>query len=158
MCTTLFKDFYGIITSEGDKMRMKVGVEGFTFDSAHYTKGSSEKCLNLHGHTFRLDVEIEGEIDPQTGMVIDFALVKKMVKEVLADYDHKIISPQKDSDNIILSGPFHKCIKTLEYPEATTEYIALDIAKRLYEKFRRNIRVKLYEGKRNYVTVEYQGR
>jgi len=138
-------------------MRMKVGVEGFTFDSTHYTRGSSEKCLNLHGHTFQLDVEIEGEIDPRTGMVIDFTDVKNTVKEILEDYDHKIIIPQKDSGNIILSGPFHRYIKTIDYPEATTEYIALDIARRLYEKFKMKLRVKLYEGKRNYVIVEYPG-
>jgi len=136
---------------------MKVGVEGLTFDSAHYTKGSSDKCLNLHGHTFRLEVEVEGEIDPETGMIIDFALLKKAVKEILVDYDHKVIVPQKDGDKITFSGPFHKSIKTLEYPEATTEYIALDIAKRLYEKLRMNVRVKLYEGNRNYVIIEYPG-
>ena len=153
----LFKDFYGIISSEGDEMRMKVGVEGFTFDSAHYTKGSSEMCLNLHGHTFRLDVEIEGEIDPQTGMIMDFALVKNAVKEILADYDHKVIVPQKDSDDVVLSGPFHDRVRTIDYPEATTEYLALDIAKRLYERFRKNVRIKLYEGNRNYVIIEYQG-
>jgi len=136
---------------------MKVGVEGFTFDSAHYTKGSSEKCLNLHGHTFRLEVEVEGEIDPETGMIIDFALLKNAVQEILADYDHRVIVPKKDIDKIVLSGPFHKCIKTIEYPQATTEYIALDIAKRLYEKLRMNVRVKLYEGNRNYVIIEYPG-
>jgi len=150
----LFKDFYGINTSEGDEMRMKVGVEGFTFDSAHYTKGSSEACLNLHGHTFRLDVEIEGEIDPHTGMIIDFTLVKNAVKEILADYDHKVIIPSKDTGDVVLSGPFHKCIKAIDYPEATTEYIALDIAKRLHEKFKMKMRIKLYEGKRNYVIIE----
>ena len=136
---------------------MKVGVEGFTFDSAHYTKGSSDKCLNLHGHTFRLEVEVEGEIDPETGMIIDFALLKNAVQEILADYDHRVIVPKKDIDKIVLSGPFHKCIKTIEYPQATTEYIALDIAKRLYEKLRMNVRVKLYEGNRNYVIIEYPG-
>jgi len=136
---------------------MKVGVEGFTFDSSHYTKGSSEKCLNLHGHTFRLDVEIEGEIDPQTGMIIDFTILKNAVKEILSDYDHKLVIPKKDEDNIILSGPFHKSIKTIDYPEATTEYLALDIAKRLYERFKMNVKIKLYEGKQNYIALEYQG-
>jgi len=139
-------------------MRMKVGVKGFTFDSTHYTKGSSEKCLNLHGHTFQLDVEIEGEIDPQTGMVIDFTHVKNIVKEILEDYDHKIIIPQKDCDNIVLSGPFRECFKAINYPEATTEYIALDIARKLYEKFKMKLRVKLYEGKQSYVIVEYEGK
>jgi 6-pyruvoyltetrahydropterin/6-carboxytetrahydropterin synthase len=136
-------------------MRMKVGVEGFTFDSAHYTKGSSEKCMNLHGHTFRLDVEVEGEIDPQTGMIMDFGLVKSVTKKVLEDYDHKVIVSKKDSERLALSGPFRGCIKTIDYPEATTEYLALDIAKKLHEKFKAKVRIKLYEGNRSYVIVEY---
>lgn len=138
-------------------MRMKVGVKGFTFDSAHYTKGSSEKCMNLHGHTFRLDVEIEGEVNPETGMVMDFGLVKKVTREVLEDYDHKVIVPKKDSERLTISGPFRGCVKTIDYPEATTEYLALDIARRLHKKFNSKVNVKLYEGDRSYVIVEYQG-
>ena len=136
---------------------MKIGVEGFTFDSAHYTGGSKSKCLNLHGHTFRLDVEVEGEVNPQTGMVIDFSLLKEAVKRVIADYDHRVILPKKDSEKIVLSGPFNNRVKVIEYPEATTEYIALDIAKRLHEILKMKVKVKLYEGSRNYVVVEYQG-
>ena len=135
--------------------RMKVGVEGFTFDSAHYTRGSSDDCLNLHGHTFRLDVEVEGEINTDTGMVMDFILLKKVVSDVLREYDHKVIIPKRDADKLILSGPFRNRVKTINYPEATTEYLALDIARRLHEKFKMNVKVKLYEGKRNYVIVEY---
>ncbi len=134
-----------------------VGVRGFTFDSAHYTKGITEKCLNLHGHTFRLDVETEGEVDPETGMVIDFLVLKKIVREVLAEYDHKIIVPRKDLEKIVLQGPFNREIKVIEYPEATTEYIALDIARKIYEKLGMTIRVKLFEGEKNYVIVEYSG-
>ncbi|KYH42043.1 MAG: 6-pyruvoyl tetrahydropterin synthase [Candidatus Bathyarchaeota archaeon B63] len=136
-------------------MRMKVGVEGFTFDSAHYTKGSSEKCMNLHGHTFRLDVEVEGNVDPQTGMVIDFGLVKSVTMEVLEDYDHKVIIPKRESEGLVLSGPFLGRVKTIDYPEATTEYLALDIARKLHERLDAKVRVKLYEGNRSYVIVEY---
>ncbi|KYH39431.1 MAG: 6-pyruvoyl tetrahydropterin synthase [Candidatus Bathyarchaeota archaeon B26-1] len=136
---------------------MRVGVEGFTFNSAHYTKGSSERCLNIHGHTFSLCVEVEGEVDAETGMVIDFDLLKKAVRDVIDEYDHKVIVPRRDADKIVLSGPFHKSVKTINYPEATTEYLALDIAKRLYEKLDMKVRVKLFEGERNYVVVEHGG-
>ena len=134
---------------------MKIGIEGFTFDSGHYTRGSSGKCLNLHGHTFRLDVEVEGEIDPKSGMVIDFILLKRIVNRVLEDYDHKIIVPKQDCNSINFSGPFKVDVKVIDYPEATTEYIALDIAKNLHERLGVKVRVKLYEGVRSYVIAEY---
>ena len=84
---------------------MKIGVEGFTFDSAHYTGGSKSKCLNLHGHTFRLDVEVEGEVNPQTGMVIDFSLLKDVVKRVIADYDHRVIPRRKTVKILFFQAP-----------------------------------------------------
>ena len=135
--------------------KLTIGVEGLTFDAAHYTKGVSDKCLNIHGHTFRVDVEVEGEVTPDTGMVIDFDIVKKAVSEVIKEFDHKLIIPAKDYDKITLKGPFNKGIKVIEYSEATTEYIALEIAKELYGKLRMPVKVKVYEGRRNYVIAEW---
>ncbi|HIE14221.1 TPA: 6-pyruvoyl tetrahydropterin synthase family protein [Candidatus Bathyarchaeota archaeon] len=134
---------------------MRVGVKGFTFDSAHYTRGSSQTCLSLHGHTFTLDVEIEGEVDAKTGMVLDFTVLKKIVKKVLKKYDHKLIVPKKDLDKLVLSGPFLKNVKAIEFPEATTEYLALEIVKDLHEKLKMKVKVRLYEGVQNYVEAEY---
>lgn len=142
---------------EKNRVKMVVGVKGFSFDSSHYTRGVDSKCMNLHGHTFRLDVEVYGEVDPETGMVIDFNIVKNVVKEVISEYDHMIIVPKKDLDKIDLRGPFNKGIKVIDYPEATTEYIALDIARRIYEKLGMPVKVRLFEGERNYVVVEWSG-
>ena len=89
-------------------------------------------------------------------MVIDFDIVKKAVSEVIKEFDHKLIIPAKDHDKIMLKGPFNKGIKVIEYSEATTEYIALEIAKELYGKLRMPVKVKVYEGKRNYVIAEWR--
>jgi len=136
--------------------KLTIGVEGFTFDAAHYTKGASDKCLNIHGHTFRVDVEVEGEVAPETGMVIDFDVIKNTVKNVIKEFDHKLIVPIKDVNKIVLEGPFAKDIKVINYPEATTEYIALEIARKLYEILKMPVKVKVYEGKRNYVIAEWR--
>jgi len=132
-----------------------VGVEGLDFDAAHYTGGSEGKCGNLHGHTFRVDVEVYGEIDRKTGMVIDFLVLKRIVKRIISEYDHRVIVPRKDLDRIRIDGPFNVEFKVIDYPEATTEYIALDIAKRIYEELGLPVKVKLYEGSRNYVVVKW---
>lgn len=136
--------------------KLKIGIENFTFDASHYTKGISEKCLNIHGHTFRVNVEIEGNIDPSTGMIIDFGIIKKVVKEILDDFDHKLIVPQKDLGKIRLEGPFRKDIKVIKYPEATTEYIALAIGEELFKKLRMPVKVKVYEGFKNYALAEFK--
>jgi 6-pyruvoyltetrahydropterin/6-carboxytetrahydropterin synthase len=132
-----------------------VGVEGFSFDAAHYTRYSTEKCLNLHGHTYRVNVRVEGVINEKTGMVIDFLVLKKIVKEVIDGYDHKIIIPRRDAGRIRIEGPFNVVYKIIDYPEATTEYIALSIAREVYEKLHLPVTIELYEGLRNHVIVHY---
>ncbi|RLG83829.1 MAG: 6-carboxytetrahydropterin synthase [Thermoprotei archaeon] len=136
-------------------MKAIIGIKDLDFDAAHYTGGIESKCKNLHGHTFRVEVEVYGEIEPKSGMVIDFLLLKRIVKDILSDYDHKIIVPKKDLDKIRIEGPFNIEFKAIEYPEATTEYIALDIARRIYDKIGTPVIVKLYEGLRNYVVVKW---
>jgi 6-pyruvoyltetrahydropterin/6-carboxytetrahydropterin synthase len=134
-----------------------VGIRGFSFDASHYTPGSSEKCYRLHGHTYNLEVEVYGEINESNGMVIDFLILKKVVKEVIEEYDHKIIVPHKDLGKIHIEGPFKTEYKVIEYPYATTEYLALDIARKIYERIKLPVRVKLFEGDKNYVFVEWSG-
>ena len=51
-----------------------------------------EKCNNPHGHghTYELEVTVEGEIDPETGYVMDFAKLKRTVREqVIARLDRR---------------------------------------------------------------------
>ena len=64
---------------------MKLGVIEY-IDCAHYLPGHA-KCGTLHGHTYRVEVTIEGE--NKTGMVIDFGDLKGQLREVLATYDHR---------------------------------------------------------------------
>lgn len=61
----------------------------FTFDSAHRLSWHKGKCSNLHGHTYKLEVTVEGLLD-ENGIVIDFGDLKKIVKkEILDKYDHQ---------------------------------------------------------------------
>ncbi len=45
--------------------------------------------VRQHGHNYRLDVSIEGPIDPQTGMILNLTEVKHLVGRVLERYDHR---------------------------------------------------------------------
>ena len=66
---------------------MKISKE-FTFDAAHYLTKYHGKCENLHGHTYRLRVTVEGDLGEED-MVMDFADLKGLVKEkVLGELDH----------------------------------------------------------------------
>ncbi|HHN74879.1 MAG TPA: 6-carboxytetrahydropterin synthase QueD [Acidobacteria bacterium] len=63
----------------------------YLFEASHQLPRHPGKCRRLHGHSYRLVVEVEGEIDPVQGMVIDFfdldAIVERRVLERL-DHHH----------------------------------------------------------------------
>ncbi|MBE9391698.1 6-carboxytetrahydropterin synthase [Fervidicoccus fontis] len=140
--------------SLGRVNKIQVGVENISFDASHYTKSADGKCENLHGHTFILSVEYEGNFNQESGMVFDFIELKKIIKDVIKDYDHKLILPAKDKENTRIEGEFSLSVKYLDYPAATTEYIALSIFHDIAEKLKGRIKIKLYEGMNNYVVIE----
>ena len=66
----------------------------FTFDSAHFLPFVPEghKCKNMHGHTYHLTAYFEGPLDKEIGWVIDFADIKKVIKPIVAELDHKVLN------------------------------------------------------------------
>ncbi len=50
------------------------------------------KCKNIHGHTYRLRVWLKGKPDPKYGWIIDFAELKKIIKPVVTQLDHKLMN------------------------------------------------------------------
>lgn len=56
------------------------------FDAAHFLPWHEGKCKNLHGHRWEVEVEIEAQELSDNGIVIDFAIVKGALKEVLPDH------------------------------------------------------------------------
>ena len=72
-----------------DRRRMRLDVE-FHFAAAHRLPRYDGPCFRLHGHNYKFFVALEGEVDPRSGMIIDFGLVKAAVQEeVLARVDHR---------------------------------------------------------------------
>lgn len=66
-------------------------VKTFRFDAAHNLSCAPEghKCRNLHGHGYRVDVHVAGEVNPQTGWVMDFADLKRVVQPLIDSLDHQ---------------------------------------------------------------------
>ena len=64
---------------------MRLGITD-NVDCAHFPPGHA-KCGQLHGHTYKIEVVIEGEA--RDGMIVDFADLKAQTRAVLAQYDHR---------------------------------------------------------------------
>ena len=73
----------------------------FTFEAAHRLPHVPEghKCSRLHGHSFRVEVRVRGDIDPASGMVIDFAEIKAAFAPLLDRLDHYFFNEVEGLDN-----------------------------------------------------------
>lgn len=61
----------------------------FTFEAAHRLAWHPGRCRNLHGHSYRLDVSVEGPLDTN-GVVLDFDTLQAVVRAQVIDvWDHR---------------------------------------------------------------------
>ncbi|MCK4902709.1 MAG: 6-carboxytetrahydropterin synthase [Thermoplasmatales archaeon] len=65
------------------------------FSSAHIIP-EYEKCGRLHGHTYAVHVKIYGKPDKK-GIIMDFSLLKDILREVVSKLDHKLLVPEKSN-------------------------------------------------------------
>ena len=70
----------------------------FEFEACHKLPHYEGACHNLHGHSYKLEVTVKGNIkrnpnNPKCGMIIDFKDLKSIVKDVVIDkYDHSYLN------------------------------------------------------------------
>ena len=80
-----------------DRRHMRLDVE-FYFAAAHRLPRYEGPCFRMHGHNYKFFVALEGEVDPSTGMIADFGVVKQLVQEhVLARVDHRTLNDLLDN-------------------------------------------------------------
>lgn len=73
----------------------------FTFDSAHFLPNvpRGHKCGRMHGHTFKVRIEVQGPVSDQMGWVIDFADIKGHVKPLIDMIDHSVLNQHSGLEN-----------------------------------------------------------
>ncbi|HEY5611000.1 MAG TPA: 6-carboxytetrahydropterin synthase QueD [Thermoanaerobaculia bacterium] len=104
-------------------------VKDFRFEAAHHLPNlpPDHKCRRMHGHSFRGEIAVRGEVDPRTGWLIDFSDLKNVVKPLLDQLDHYLLND----------------VPGLENP--TSEMLAIWIWKRLKPALPQLFRVTIEE-------------
>lgn len=66
----------------------------FQFEAAHLLPRlpRSHKCRRLHGHSFKVEIVISGELDPKLDWVMDYADIKKVFKPIWKKLDHRYLN------------------------------------------------------------------
>ena len=78
------------------KRLKKISVfKEFSFCAAHYLDIEGHKCSQLHGHNYKLRIEVCDKLD-QNNMVIDFAEIKKHVQPIIDKLDHQNLNEVLD--------------------------------------------------------------
>jgi 6-pyruvoyltetrahydropterin/6-carboxytetrahydropterin synthase len=73
--------------------RVTVTKDYLVFASAHFITFAGHRCEGLHGHNYRVGVTIEGGLDQQSWFVFDFVVLKKIMKRLCDEIDHKVLLP-----------------------------------------------------------------
>ncbi len=117
---------------------MKI-VQAFRFEAAHHLPHVSEthRCRRMHGHSYRVELKLEGAVDSETGFVVDFFDIEAAFGPLLARLDHHCLNE----------------IEGLENP--TAENIAVWIWERTKTTLPQLVKVTVYETKDCY--AEYEG-
>lgn len=66
---------------------MKLGIK-LEFSAAHALPGYRGACSKIHGHTYTLELEVEGPLNPETNFVIDYLELKRIAAEIISQLDH----------------------------------------------------------------------
>jgi 6-pyruvoyltetrahydropterin/6-carboxytetrahydropterin synthase len=66
----------------------------FTIEAAHRLPNVpvGHKCARLHGHSFRIELHVSGQVDPHTGWVMDFAELKAAFQQIFDRLDHRYLN------------------------------------------------------------------
>jgi len=66
------------------------------FAAAHQLTMVGAKCENLHGHNWKIEVYVRGEKMDDAGVLMDFGIIKKQVREIMSMLDHKYLNELDD--------------------------------------------------------------
>ena len=124
-------------------MTTRIGKE-FIWQMSHRLPFHNGVCKNIHGHSYQMRVEIEGEID-SNGMIMDYYDMDTIIAPLISKLDHSFCV--NDDDTIMLNFLKENNFKYYVIPSTTTaenlaQYI-LDNVKPEFQKFKNLNKIKI---------------
>ena len=120
----------------------------FSFETGHALYGYDGKCRNIHGHSYKLSVTVNGTPISDTenvkyGMVIDFSDLKKIVKEEIVNvFDHATVfnknTPHVELAKELKDRGHH--VLLVDY-QPTSEMMVIDFAEKIKNRLPNNIQL-----------------
>lgn len=77
------------------RFEVRVSKDYLVFPAGHFITYGGGECETLHGHNYRAGVTVEGDVD-ENHYVIDFSELKRIMKEIVKEMDHKMLLPDRN--------------------------------------------------------------
>ncbi|PIQ09060.1 MAG: 6-pyruvoyl tetrahydropterin synthase [Ignavibacteriales bacterium CG18_big_fil_WC_8_21_14_2_50_31_20] len=135
---------------------MKI-AKSFRWEMAHRLQCHKGKCFNLHGHSYKMEVEFEGSVDSNTGMVLDYFVVKDIVAPLVKKLDHSVIIWEKDKiliEKISALNSAHVIVPFESTAENLVGYFLEKISKSNLPKNIIKVKVRVCETENTYAEDE----
>jgi len=127
-----------------ERFTVRVTKDYLVFCSGHFITYEGDKCERLHGHNYRVAVEIEGSLD-QNHYVFDFIALKNYTRKITDELDHRMLLPTENAHIHVEAGPKNVLVRyrdrewhfppddcvLLPIENTTAELLGRYIAKRL---------------------------
>ncbi len=138
---------------------MKVAKK-FHWEAAHRLPWHEGDCKNLHGHSYRMIVELEGEPD-ERGMLMDFKILKRILMPLIDQWDHATMIAESDAqllDLIRQTGWKHVVLPADTTSENlcrfVSDYLIAEAGDELKKHRVKAVRTRIFETETSYAELE----
>ncbi|HJQ66060.1 MAG TPA: 6-carboxytetrahydropterin synthase [Gemmatimonadales bacterium] len=82
--------------SPSGSFSVAVRKEDLVFAAAHFITLPGHRCESLHGHNYRVGVQLSGALEAEAWYVYDFVALKQLMRRLTGDLDHKVLLPSSN--------------------------------------------------------------
>jgi 6-pyruvoyltetrahydropterin/6-carboxytetrahydropterin synthase len=137
---------------------MRIATE-FRWEMGHRLPNHKGECKNIHGHSYKMIIELSGELDAKSGMIVDFYDLGLIVKPIVKKFDHSFLVYKNDT-KLLYFLTENKMKKVVTDYYGTVENICnnfIDLIVKGIKKSKLNniysITVKIYETPNSYAEM-----
>ena len=91
--------------SAARQFKVTVTKEDLVFAAAHFITLPGHRCEALHGHNYRAGIVVEGGLQPEGWYVVDFVALKRLMKRLTDELDHRVLLPTTNPRLAVRAGP-----------------------------------------------------
>src|SRR5512142_2888596 len=80
---------------DAPRFTLRLAKGDFKFSAAHFTLFGPDEAEPLHGHNYRVLVEVGGDGLDELGLLVETGILKRRIREILAELDDRVLLPER---------------------------------------------------------------